>query len=393
VVTGDDGAATGDGPHGDAPADAPSDGHGDAPFDASGDSALDGGDAGPTDGADAGCSSTMALLAGGSNTLAGATFAHGQWSSASALTGNMATVPAIAAYNGAYMASFVTTATPGHLDWTGYTSSWSAPSQIASALAQGTPSLATIGSAAHVVYWGSDGKFYHGTYSSSAWDAANDPVGGSGANQSFGSSGPAVAAVGTTLVVTQSGSNGTLYDQTWNGSWQTANAHSGSAVVSTITPAIVAMNGGNADLMIVFVHGGNSPDYHLQYTTRTSSTWSASAEVYNQSGNVAYSSATPSLAALPSGKAVVAWLGGNGKGYASSYDPSSGWTAPGPIASTTIAATPSLAPGVCGGDAVAAFAQSTGEVDVATLTGSTWSTPLAIAGATGMQAVAIASTP
>ena len=31
---------------------------------------------------------------------------------------------------------------------------------------------------AHVVYWGSDSKFYHGTYSAGAWDGAGDLIAG-----------------------------------------------------------------------------------------------------------------------------------------------------------------------------------------------------------------------
>jgi hypothetical protein len=40
-----------------------------------------------------------------------------------------------------------------------------------------------------------------------------------------------------------------------------------------------------------------------------------------------------------------------------------------------------------------AFVQTGGQVEVTSLTGTTWSSPAAISGATGMQSVAIATSP
>jgi hypothetical protein len=146
--------------------------------------------------------------------------------------------------------------------------------------------------------------------------------------------------------------------------------------------------------MIVFVHDGDAGDYHLQYTVRTGGTWSVPADVYDQGGTIAYSGSAPSLAALPGGGAVVAWQGGApAYPYASTYASGGTWSAPAAIAQVSVAAPPSVATGVCGATAVAGFAQTTGELDVATLTGTTWSAPLAITGASGMQSVAIASSP
>jgi len=119
-----------------------------------------------------------------------------------------------------------------------------APATIGAALAQGNPGARRHRATGHVVYWGSDSKFYHGTYSGSAWDAASDPVEASGGAQSFGPSAPAATATGTTLLAAQSVRTAWSIDQAWTGSWQAANALAGSSVVSSLSPAITAMNGG-----------------------------------------------------------------------------------------------------------------------------------------------------
>lgn len=373
---------------------------GGGPADATTDSTMGLADTGgpPVDASDGGvCGSTMGLVAMGASTIAEARFASGHWSIATAAgQGGTAppAVPALAALGSGYLAAYVGPgATFAPLEATGYAGAWSTPAQIGAATAQGSPILATTGATAHVVYWGSDGKFYHGVYAGS-WNAGNEAVEPDGGAQSFGSSGPAAAMVGSTLVVAQAGSNGVLYDQTWSGgTWQPASAHAGPSLVTTIAPAMVALTGGSAELLLVYVRAGDANDYHLEYTTRTGGTWSSPAEVYDSAGMIAYAGTTPSLAALPGGGAIVAWQGGApASPYASLFNGTS-WSAPAAVASTLIGAPPTVAAGVCGATAVAAFVDASGQVDVATLTGTTWSSPLPIADATGMRSVAIASSP
>lgn len=356
---------------------------------------------GPSTQADSGtsdagsCSSTMALVASGASAIARSTFGHGVWATASTASKGSAAAPALVPYATGYLSALVGAGPVGAmpLESTAFTGAWSPPAAVGSALAQGVPSLAVTGSTAHVVYWGSDGKFYHGTYAGS-WDAASDPVQSSGAAQSFGSSPPTVAAVGSSLVVVQTGQDGLLYDQTWNGTWMPANAHAGTAVVPTLSPAVVALQGGTADLLVVFVHAGDAGSYFLQYATRTSGAWSSPADVYDQAGNVAYAGTTPSLAPLPGGKAILAWLGASpAYAYVSSYDPGAGWTAPMAVSSDTLAAPPSVAAGICGAMASVAYAKTDGTVAVTSTTGGPWSTPQLVAGATGMTSVALASAP
>jgi hypothetical protein len=342
------------------------------------------------------CTSSMAMLAAGASSLAEAVYGHGQWSTASVVSGGASAAPTLTPFGSGYLASFVGTGAVNDLPlkWTAYTGSWTAPAAIGAALGQGTPALAAIGTTGHVVYWGSDSKYYHGTYSGSAWDAASDPVEASGAAQSFGPSAPAAAATGTTLVAVQSGSNSVVYDQAWTGSWQAATALAGSSVVSSLSPVIAAMNGGTAELLEVFVHAGDAGSYYLQYATRTGGTWSAPANVYAQGTTIAYAGTTPSLAALPNGGAILAWQGSTpAYPYVSTYSAAGGWTAPVAASTDTLLSPPAVAPGVCGASAALAYVKAGGAVEVVTSSGSAWGTPAAITGATGMQWVAVAAVP
>jgi hypothetical protein len=378
-------AAAGDGAAGDAPSEGAV-------------AAGDGGstDSGPGEGGTT-CPSTMALLAAGGSSIAQAVFGHGQWSSASVVSGGASAAPALVPLQGGYLGAFVGTGSAGNLplQWTAYSASWSPPVHVAAALGQGVAALAVIGSSAHVVYWGSDSKFYHGTYAAGSWDAASDRVQPSGGAQSFGPSAPAAAAVGGALVEAQSGQDGVVYDQSWNGSWQVAAALAGTAVVSSLSPAVIAMNGGAADAMVVFVHSGDAGSYYLQFATRTAGTgaWSTPADVYATAGNVAYAGTTPALCALPGGKALLAWQGSApAYPYVSTYDPAGGWSAPIPVSSDAIVSPPSVAAGVCGADAVMTYVKAGGTVQVVTLSGGSWGNSTAIAGATAMQWAAIATT-
>ncbi len=376
-----------------------------APEAAAQDGGGSGGDASESGASEAGsteggpvCASTMALLAAGGSGVAGAVWGHGQWSTASALAGGASAAPALVAYAGGYLGAFTGTGAAGDLplESTAYTGSWSQPAHVAAALAQGIPALAVLGSSAHVVYWGSNSKFYHGTYAGSAWDSASDPVQSSGAPQSFGPSAPAAAAVGTTLLAVQSGQDGQVYAQPWSTAWQAAAPVAGSSAVTSLAPAVIALSGGGADAMIVFVHAGDAASYHLQYATRDAGTgsWSATADVYDQATNIAYAGTTPALVALPGGKALLAWQGSSTPyPYVSTYVPGTGWTAPLAATADSLVSPPSVAAGACGADAVMAYVKSGGTVQIVTSTGGAWGTPVAVAGATGMSWVAVASAP
>jgi hypothetical protein len=342
------------------------------------------------------CPSTMAVLATGGTSMAGAGFAHGQWSSANIVAGGASAAPSLVPWQGGYLGVFTgagaSAAQP--LEWTAYGGSWSPPGQVGAIPAQGVPALAIVGGSAHVVYWGSDGKFYHGIYSGT-WDMASDPVQPSGGGQSFGLSAPAAAGLGSTLLAVQSGQDGALFGQIWSGAWQGASALDESGVVTNLSPAVTVLGGGTADVMIVLAHTAGANNSDFQYITRTAGTasWSTPADVYSAAGNVAYADTAPSLAALPGGKAILAWRGGwPSHPYVSTYDPAAGWSAPVAVSSDTLASAPSVAPGVCGADATMVYVDAAGTVQIMSLSGGVWAPPVALAGVRGMQWAAIAAT-
>ena len=371
--------------------------------DARGDAAIDGGatsdgasdsssDAPPTDASDgaATCASTMTLLAGGSASLAGASFASNQWSAATTLGGTAAAPIALAPFGTGYVG--VSVASDRSLHSTTYAASWSALTTIGSLGSRDAPALATVGTSLHLAYQAQssdptkDYKYFHGTMTGGTWDAAIDPV---GSPQSFGARGPTAASAANKLVLAQSGSDGFLYDQTWDATWQAAQQVAQTSVENVIPPTLLALSGGASDLLVVYAR---KTDRHFMWATRTAGAWSAPLEVYDQGGNVAFANDPVTLAALPSGGAVLAYLGGNGKPYFSVFAGGT-WSAPATIAAGTVLSVPSIATGVCGDDAVVAYVGSAGDVNVTRLSGTTWSAPTAIAGATGMTYAAIATQP
>ncbi len=340
------------------------------------------------------CSSIVALVGGNATSL----FAGGGALSsvtASSLSGTLAdcgndfgcaSPVAIARLSTGLLA--VLAASNGSLASTVFQSSWADPAPIATAKTIDGPALAVMGSSAHLLFQGADYKYLHAIYTLSGWDSASDPVGGSGSSQSFGARGPAVAATGADLVALQAGSDSYLYDQGWTGSWQGAHKQ-GAAIQNTLPPAIVALTGGASELMAAYLRNG---DYKVMAVDRKSGAWNTTPTLID---TAAYANDPVALAALPGGKALLVFRGSDKKPYFSTWDGSSTWTAPAPVATTNpaILSTPSIAPGVCGADAIVAWAESGGGVSVATFTGSAFAKPVAISGTSGAKFVAIATLP
>jgi hypothetical protein len=197
------------------------------------------------------------------------------------------------------------------------------------------------------------------------------------------------------LVIAYGGQNGFLYDETWsNGSWAPDNQHA-TAQVGLLSPAIVGLSGalseagsGAADTLVVYA----DPDGTLYSTSRSGGTWSAPALINAN----AFTNAAPSLAPLAAGRAIMAYLGTNQLPYFSTYDPSAVplWTTPAPIGSTspTLASPPSVAPGVCGDDALAVLAEANG-IAAVRYVGGAWLPPTMLGGTAGMTFASVATQP
>jgi hypothetical protein len=342
------------------------------------------------------CTSVLALVGGSSTTLFGAGGPATSTLSAATIVGTLADCgtnfgcanpAAIIPLGGGFLAAFATSS--GTLESATFQTSWSSPAAIAAAATIDGPWLTAIGTTGHLLYQGTDYKFYHGQYASSAWDSASDPVGGAGANQSYGVRGPVVATASGDLVALQAGSNSYLYDQTWSGSWQAAVEQGGAAIQDTLPPTIIALTGGTSELLAAYLRNG---DYKVMAVARTGGMWNVSPTLVDPN---AFSNDPVVLAPLPNGGALLVFRGSDQTPYFCTWDGVSTWTTAAPIVPTnnpTIAALPSVAAGVCGAEAFVAFATSSG-VEIAAFAGGVFGPPVVVTGTTGAKFVAISTSP
>ncbi len=336
------------------------------------------------------CTGSVAVVGGsvaGASTIAfAATLVQGGSWAVSSLPSNVGSPPAIAPFGGGFVAVFLDVA--GELQFATSSWSWSSPASVAGVAARGAPSLAVVGTTLHLVYQGSDGKYVHGTYTTSeGWDSAKDPVGGA-SKQGFGPSAPVASSVAGSLEIAYGGQNGSLYDEAWSsGAWQPDTQHA-AAQIGTLSPAIAALAGGSSDALVVYAGASGT----LDWTARSGGTWSAPAAVDTS----AFTGSAPALVALSGGRAMMAYLGTDQHPYFSVYAPAATlpWTAPAPLGSgsPTLTSPPSGAPGVCGDEAIAVLAEASGVTTTRYASGA-WSAPALIEGTAGMTFATVASQP
>jgi hypothetical protein len=370
-----------------------------ASTDASEDSSP-GSDAAITDGgaeAESGGATQQILLLGvtGAGAVTGDVFDGTTWGAPSTVTGtataddlSLAVVPATGHGLGLLhgtSSALVTTA------WNG--STWSALAQLNSDTTQGRPTLAASGSSAFAVYWGTDFKYYFESYAAGAWSSAPQAVIPSGAAQPCGPSPAVLAPLGASASLlfvngSCSGTTNHLYDSDLvSGAWQAStDVASNPSYGNTQRPAVVAPTSG-PELVAVFIQQGSS---QLVSASRTSGTWGAPANITNALTNVPVA-----LAPLAGGGVLLAFQGTDSKLYTATYSGGS-WSSPAAAFSpdVSVATTPALATGIGTAAAEMAYVDTTGALFHTRLTGTTWSTPTAVAsGTTGFSHVAIASGP
>ena len=175
-----------------------------------------------------------------------------------------------------------------------------------------------------------------------------------------------------------------LYDRTFDGSWQAAHGQPGTAVDKSLPPTLVAMTGGSAELLAVYLR---VTDFKIMSVTRTNGTWSTPAVLDVN----AFANEPLALAPLAGGRAILAYRGSDQKGYFSVYDGSK-WTPPAPLG-VSVESTPSVAPGVCGADAFVAWAKTGGGVEVSRVESGAVGAPIAVSGTAGSKYVGVATRP
>jgi hypothetical protein len=358
------------------------------------------GDTGAT-GADGGCVSTTLLLGGSSSSLFSATATGTGAFAASPISGSATTPPALVSFGGGFQALFTAAGDAGGGNAIYATSfgatGWSSPAPLGgSADAIGAPSIAVVGSTVQGAYLNASHLFFHATFSTS-WDTGADPVRPDGGAQAFGPVAPAAVGTSTQFVIAYQGNNLLPYAQTWTSGagWDDGVSLGSANLLASTGIAVASLQGGSADMIAVFVESGGSctgASSCLYATTRDGSShgWSSPALV----NAAAYTPATPTLTSMTGGRALLAWKGGDNKGYGSVYTAGASplWSTPAPLTSMTIAGAPSLAQGVCGDDAVAAFVSS-GQVYTTHLAGGAWTTASAYAAASSESVVSIATSP
>lgn len=363
---------------------------------ADGDAAVDG-EGGATTCADG----TVAVLAGrGTPTpsLSGSVQVKGgAWTGGSIASGAAEDMPALVAFGSGFLG--VVHGAGDALQSTTYGTSWSAPVTVGVAEVKHAPSLAVVGTKAHVVYAAGAGgatTFFHGVNAGTSWDAANDPV---GTPQAFGNAPVGLAAAGTDLAVAQAGSDNGLYVQTWNGAWTMYKGNDGidgvdgAGAAEFAGPALTSVDG-KFDVVLAYADK-NGPN-KIRWVARDATTKIFTAPVDVNTSNTTYASTLKpiGLARVSTFTVILTFEGTDGKGYYVSGTlgaTSITWSSPAPLATggVSVDGTPRAAKGVCGDDAVIAFA-SGGQVKVVRLRGSSLTAPELVSGASGSR-VAIAT--
>ncbi len=367
-------------------------------------SEASGGDAGGGDAgedatqADGGCSTgSIAVVGGGGSANAFASIATGSGAfTTSSLTGGAGTIGSPISMT-AFANGFAAVARADTLRSVIFDgNTWSGLSAVGAIGTSDMPALAALGNKLHIVYSGPTGdaavdhKYFHGTYVTS-WDGASDPV-LSGGSQDFAPRAPSAATIDGKVVIAEAGDDTNVYAHAWSGGWETVVNATATApapkAAKDVTPRIVALQGSAAgDAMILFVRSG---DFKISSMIRTTAgAWLTPVVVDTN----AFTTEGVSAAALPGGKVVVVWRGSDTKPYYVLFDGTT-WSAPTPFftsAQPSLNGIPQVARGICGDDAVVAYAESGASAKVTRLRGSSWSTPEALTGTSGAGEVGIAT--
>jgi hypothetical protein len=331
---------------------------------------------------------TIALVAGDDNALRGAVSVRGKRWVVSTLAGGAAkSKPSLVPFGAGFVVA--THGTDNALQTATFTTSWSGVTSIGVANVKGAPTLAVVGTGVQVVYSAGDGSFFHhGKNAGSGWDAANTRVGDP---PSFGTGSAGFAATGGEAVFGENGGDQNLYVRSFKDAWSGSTRVTGRTVGGTLpaTPELLEIEGSN-DLVLVFVQ---ETTLRISFATRARAgtrEWSP--------GTVTHPFATTdqkfSLGKSTTGAPLIAFRGnGDGNGYylRGGLSSSISWVSAQPVGPTAVAvdSTPAITTGVCGAEAIAAYA-SGGAVSVVRLVAGIWSAPQVVPGLTGTR-VAIAT--
>ena len=350
-----------------------------------------GGTAG-TGGNDGGSGATGVLLAlaGGKTELFGAELdaPGGTWSTTK-LTGTTPDAPALTVTSGALGVGLVRSTSADQLLYTTWSSgTWSAPAAVAAVdTTRGRPAIDADGTTAQGVFQGNDYKYYYSAFTGTVWTPNAEVVQPLGAPQSYGPMPAAIAARGGDATVAFfDGANSnriTTQDRAAVGGWsKSAQLETDESYVTL--PALVRMTAG-PELMVAYAR---QSDAAVLYATRSSGSWSSPATIPS-----ALAAAPVALAALPGGRALLAFHGTDDKLYTALYMNGS-WVNAAPLTNpnVSVVGSPAVARGVGGDSAELAYIGSDGAAHHSRLVGGSWTAPVSIGGA-NLAGVALAVAP
>ncbi|MBM4397526.1 MAG: hypothetical protein FJ087_17800 [Deltaproteobacteria bacterium] len=323
---------------------------------------------------------TVLLLAGSAAQLVTGGFRAGKgWTVATASGG--ATSVSVGAWKDQVVGFAAAGGVP--LRWTAWKDeAWSAFAEMGAAGAwKGAPALTPVTNKLHAVLHGAAMGYWLASWDGAAWtDAAavGSPAVG----------GPTQAAAGasektgiTVLFADASDGNRLKVTARAGGAW-TAPVQIASDAIFSIPPAI-AVTTGDADRLGAYVRN----DGQVMYFRHGTVGWTAPAPVTGVT-----SAGAVSLAALPDGRAAIAWNGMDGRPFVAVLD-GDAWGAVEAIAEAGVSAAtrPSLSPGIGGADVEAVFLDATGRALHARRVAGDWTEPSQVGAASGLSCAAVAT--
>jgi len=252
------------------------------------------------------------------------------------------------------------------------------PVSVGSAITSGSPSILATASGARMFYATTDDTFAVGTYSAaSGWDDASSELPVVGTTNLKKKSAPWADAVGGRQLIAFSGEGGALATQaqTSGGGWGTQSKIPG-AQASEQPPAIVSLDGGADDLLVVYL----GSDLVLRSATRTksSATWKSPVVV----DTAANGSGPPAVTKLDDGRVMLVWRGVNGAPLYAVYGGSPAtWSRPAAILpNLKVISAPSAARGRCASQVTATLVDDAGNVSLALFADNAWKGPYRVPG-------------
>lgn len=321
------------------------------------------------------CAGKLAVLASGAEDIylyAGAYTGNGVWAVAKSQGTALRSPPRAALVDQALVTIWQTRFEL--VAWTKFQANQttlSPPFSVGFARTTQTPTIAGNPTSASLYYRAEEDVLKEGAYSpANGWDNADTVVPSDGGV--VGKSAPAAAVTPTGNVIAFSGADGTLATQTFaSGAWSAATPIAGAKVLVPQPPALVALDGGAEDALVVYT--GSDLVLHSSARAASGQTWSAPIIV----DTLAIVDDVPSLAPLSGGRAMLVWKSTNGTPYYSIYDAAKNppWSAPAGLLSQgnpTILKAPTVAPGHCASEATAAYVAADGNVYVALFANGKW---------------------